>query len=159
MNRYMTFRSLFKTGKQKSRSTEVSDRHLAKVITASGLGDDESEAVASSPDLYAKVRTRIAAARIEPESGGYWLETLLLFKRTALVTAVMVLVIGAAALYFKMKQPVSPPGGTSQLALTGVPERADGITACSISARDECAISRSEVLATIVPHSEEEFER
>ncbi|MEJ7575810.1 MAG: hypothetical protein WKF74_02265 [Pyrinomonadaceae bacterium] len=60
-------------GKKNERSlNERLDRIGRAFVRASGLNDEEAESAASSPFLYARLRSRIAAERARREAGESW---------------------------------------------------------------------------------------
>src|SRR6185503_8404763 len=115
------------------------------VARDSGASDGEVERIASAPFFSARVRARIEAERKsrEAERGG-WLVTLLVAWRA--VAVLLVVTVAAAAAYWVSRAPASEPIGG---------RRSDDVSrvvaggTCALSATDECAISREEVLATL----------
>jgi hypothetical protein len=133
------------------------DRVAESVIGAAGLDEAESDGIASSPLLYSRLRARIEAERArrqEPVVG--WFAT---FKaaRLAIPALALVAVIAVASFWFSVtKNTVGAP--------PGVAREEDGyqlapVSACSLSATDECAISNEEVLATMFARQEGEEQR
>jgi hypothetical protein len=115
------------------------------VARGGGAGDNEVERIASAPFFNARVRARIEAERKsrEAERGG-WLVTLLVAWRA--VAVLLVVTVATAAAYWVSRTPDSrkPEARTSD----DVSRVVAGGT-CALSATDECAISREEVLATL----------
>jgi hypothetical protein len=110
-----------------------------------GASDSEVEQIASAPFFHARVRARIEAERKsrEAERGG-WLVTLLVAWRA--VAVLLVVTVATAAAYWISRAPaaheigVRPSDDVSRVVAGGT---------CALSATDECAISREEVLATL----------
>lgn len=115
------------------------------VARGGGAGNSEVERIASAPFFNARVRARIEAERKrrEVERGG-WLVTLLVAWRA--VAVLLVVTVGAAAAYWVTRAPAAheigarPGDDVSRVVAGGT---------CALSATDECAISREEVLATL----------
>lgn len=117
------------------------------VVRAGGISDEDTEAIASSPFLYARLRARIESDRrrdAEPRVG--WLATLLVARRAipALVL-VAALALGAFRLAETNSDIDSAPVGARNDNLNRV---VVGGT-CALSSTEECAISTEEVLATL----------
>ena len=111
-----------------------------------GASDDEVERIASAPFFNARVRARIDAERKrrgEVERGG-WLGTLLVAWRA--VAVLLVVTVATAAAYCVSRAPASQQIGAR--TSDDVSRVVAGGT-CALSATDECAISREEVLATL----------
>jgi hypothetical protein len=114
------------------------------VARGGGAGDNEVERIASAPFFNARVRARIEAERKsrEAERGG-WLVTLLVAWRA--VAVLLVVTVATAAAYWVSRAPAS-----QQIdARTSDISRVVAGGTCALSATDECAISREEVLATL----------
>jgi len=115
------------------------------VARGGGASDDEVERIASAPFFSARVRARIEAERKrrEVERGG-WLVTLLVAWRA--VAVLLVVTVATAAAYWASRAPVREQVGAR--TSDDVSRIVAGGT-CALSATDECAISREEVLATL----------
>lgn len=115
------------------------------VARGGGASDNEVERIASAPFFSARVRARIDAERKrrEVERGG-WLVTLLVAWRA--VAVLLVVTVAAAAAYWISRAPAAQQIDARTSA--GVSRVVAGGT-CALSATDECAISREEVLATL----------
>jgi len=144
--------------KKKNQShDELLDRVGKSVARASGISEDDVDQVASSPFLYARLRARIEAERkqqAEPDGG--WFATFKIARR-AISALALVAIAAVASLWFAAtKYTVSPsPGGVNvEINYSLTP-----ITACSLSATDECAISSEEVLATMFAEQEGKEEK
>ena len=144
--------------KKKNQShDELLDRVGKSVARASGISEDDVDQVASSPFLYARLRARIEAERkqqAEPDGG--WFATFKIARR-AIPALALVAIAAVLALWFAAtKYTVSPlPGGVNaEISYSLTP-----ITACSLSATDECAISSEEVLATMFAEQEGKEEK
>lgn len=115
------------------------------VVRRGGASDDEVERMASAPFFNARVRARIDAERKrrEVERGG-WLVTLLIAWRA--VAVLLVVTVATAAAYWVSRAPAARQ--SSARTSDDVSRVVAGGT-CALSATDECAISREEVLATL----------
>jgi hypothetical protein len=122
--------------------------HLGKsIVRAGGISDEETEAIASSPFSYARLRTRIEAERrlrADPRPGR--IITLPAARRA--IPALMLiaaLAVGAFWLTETNSAVVAPPVDARNDNLNRV---VIGGT-CALSSTEECAISTEEVLATL----------
>lgn len=115
------------------------------VARGSGASDSEVERIASAPFFNARVRARIDAERKrrEVERGG-WLVTLLIAWRAVVV--LLVVTVATAAAYWVSRTPASRQ---SSARTSDDLSRVVAGGTCALSATDECAISREEVLATL----------
>lgn len=144
--------------KKKNQShDELLDRIGKSVASASGLSESEADQVASSPFLYARLRARIEAERnkqAEPDIG--WFATFKIARR-AIPALALVAIAAVASLWFAAtKYTVSPPPGGASVEVS---YPLTPVTACSLSATDECAISSEEVLATMFAEQEGKEEK
>ena len=121
---------------------------LTKIVArAGGISEDDAARIGSSPFLHARLRARIESefqSRVPQGSG--WFATLLVASRAI---AVLLFVTIAAALAFwvtRANAPLLVPPASS--AVDDVSRVVTGGT-CALSATEECAISREEVLATL----------
>ena len=138
--------------KQKRTSDEHLDRMGQSVVRSGGITDEETEAVASSPFLYAKLRARIEAEsrrRAEPQAG--WYATLFVAGR-AIPALVLIAVVAFGAFWFTktsvradLPAAVLPGDDLYRVAVGGT---------CALSSTEECAISTEEVLATLFAEGE-----
>lgn len=130
---------------------QARDEHLDQVgkgvVRSGGISDDDAEAIAASPFLYARLRARIEAderRRAEPQAG--WFTTLSVAPRA--IPALVLIAIMALGVFWLTK-------ANSAVSLPAVDARNDNIDrvlvggACALSSTEECAISTEEVLATL----------
>src|SRR5262249_36431216 len=127
------------------------------VIRAGGVGEEQSNSIASSPLLLSRVRERIArdrTAALELESDesspGGWMLTLLVARRAIPALALLALV-SIVALWAVSKDRTAPIRASDPEF--AVKEVAIGGT-CALSNTAECAISNEEVLATMFGNGE-----
>src|ERR1700730_18233213 len=101
-----------------NRQIEESDRAGRLVLLAAARNDDEVEAAASSPFLFARVRTRIAEEQGRRGEAGDWL-SLLFVARRAIPAMALVAVIAAILTVWSI-QPTAPAAlfGLEEEALT-----------------------------------------
>jgi hypothetical protein len=127
------------------------------VVRAGGIGEGESDSVASSPLLFARVCDRIARDRTAAQeldrdeaSAAGWMLTLLVARR-AIPALALLAVISMIALWAASKDRIEPSGASDpefavkQVAIGGT---------CALSNTAECAISNEEVLATMFGNGE-----
>ena len=118
------------------------DRMGKTVVCAAGLNESESDAVASSPFLYARVRARIEAEKLQDRQSIPVLAMLYAWRALSAVAIVAIVAVST----FWINTPATPQ------AITG---RADNVNlvvtggTCALSNSAECAISTEEVLATL----------
>jgi hypothetical protein len=136
---------MFREKKNQSHD-EPLDR-LGKGITrASGVGEEGADQIASSPFLYAQLRARIEAERErKAEQGGGWFATFKVARR-AIPALALVAIAAVASLWFAATKYAAAERGGANVEVGYQPSP---VTACSLSATDECAISSEEVLATM----------
>ena len=139
----------------RKRQDEYLDRVGKSIVRSGGISDEETEVIASSPFLYARLRARIEAERKkndEPQAG--WFATIFVARR-AIPALMLVAILALSAFWFmKINQGASKPSADPRdynLARVAV-----GGT-CALSSTEECAISTEEVLATLF--AEEEVQR
>lgn len=116
-------------------------------MRAGGISDEDTEAIASSPFLYARLRARIEVERrrsAEPRVG--WLATLLATRR-AIPALVPIAALALGAFWLaETNSALDPPsvdarnGNLNRVVVGGT---------CALSSTEECAISTEEVLATL----------
>jgi hypothetical protein len=134
-----------------NRQIEESDRAGRLVLLAAARNDDEVEAAASSPFLFARVRTRIAEEQGWRGEAGNWL-SLLFVARRAIPAMALVAVIAAILTVWSI-QPTAPAAlfGLEEEALTDT--RDPGVEQ-TILARN--ALSRDEVFSLVVERNDRE---
>ena len=131
--------------RKKDQRDGALDRVGKTVIRAAGLNEFESDAVASSPFLYARVRARIEAEKRRDNLSVPMLAILYAWRAVSAVAIVAIVAVSA----FWMKTPAAP----APLQITS--GRADNVNlvatggTCALSNSAECAISTEEVLATL----------
>jgi len=121
------------------------DRVGKTVVRAAGLIESESDAVASSPFLYARIRARIEALEQRNKQSVPMLA--MLYAWRAVLAVAIVAIVAVSAFWIKTPAaPIAPPATTA---------RADNVNlvatggTCALSNSAECAISTEEVLATL----------
>lgn len=120
------------------------DRLSSEVIRASSLNEEEAESVVSSPFLYSRVRSGIAAEVSRREEKESWLSMLIVFWRA--VPAMALVAVFCLVLFLS-----SSSGGLATAGLTedGVPSAPDsGIERVVFAERQP--LSNDEVLTTIL---------
>jgi hypothetical protein len=121
------------------------DRAGSELVRAAGLSEFDSDAVASSPFLYARIRARIAE-RQRAEKGVPALAMLPIAWR-AVPALALVAIAALSALW--MTAPAAPVAAKPASAQPdNIKLIATGGT-CALSSSAECAISSEEVLATM----------
>lgn len=121
------------------------DRIGKTAVRAAGLNESESDAVASAPFLYARVRARIEAEKQRDKQSVPMLAMLYAWRAVSAVA--IVAIVSVSAFWIKTPgAPVTAPPNSS---------RADNVNlvaiggTCALSNSAECAISTEEVLATL----------
>ncbi len=140
----------------KKRNQELEerlDRIGGEVVRASAADETQTEAVASSPFLYTRLRSRIAAERARREEGESWLTMLRVAWRA--VPAMALAAIFAFALFWSASKGTQTPGSFSVESLLGT--RDAGIE--QVVFADRQPLSSDEVLATILSEDEREATR
>jgi anti-sigma-K factor RskA len=120
------------------------DRMGKTVIRAAGLTESESDAVAESPFLYARVRARIEAENRQDRQSLPVLAMLYAWRALSAVAIVAIVAVSA----FWIKTPAAPATPQAITGRSDVNLVATGGT-CALSNSAECAISTEEVLATL----------
>ena len=88
-------------GKKRNRETdERLDLLGSRVMRATALSDTETDALASSPFLYARLRARIKSERARREEGESWLAMLKVFWRA--VPAMALVAVFALVLFWSV---------------------------------------------------------
>lgn len=143
------------TGKNNKRELDERLDLLGRaVVRASAAnGAEAAEDVASSPFLYTRLRTRIAAERERREAGESWLTMLSVVWRSAPALALVALV--AFVLFWSASLNARPPGVLIDEALLNA--RDGGIEHVVFAERSP--LSSDEVLATILSDDEREASR
>lgn len=138
-------------GKKTQRELdERLDRLGRELVRASASDETEASAVASSPFLYARIRTRINAEAERREAGESWLVLLSAFWRSA--PAMALVAVFAFVLFWTASPSALTPGVLSEEALLGTGDA--GIEYVVFSERSP--LSQDEVLATIMNEDERE---
>lgn len=118
------------------------DRVSREVVRGGGIGDEQADAIAASPFLYARLRARIDA---DKQHGG-WLATFTLAWRTIPALAIVAMIAVGLLFFADAKPPaIAPPVVVPVQTSNGLAPA----TACSLSAGDGCAVSENDVLATL----------
>jgi hypothetical protein len=120
------------------------DRLSLEVVRASASNEDAAEAVASSPFLYARLRSRIEAERARLEEGDGWLSLLSVIWRAA--PAMATVTIFAFVLFWSSSMSNGSAGNLSVESLLGT--RDAGIE--QVVFAEGQPLSSDEVLATIL---------
>jgi hypothetical protein len=127
------------------------DRAGREVLRAAGLSEIESDAAASSPFLYGRIRARIDGEQQRVDRS---LPALVMLSNAwrAIPALALVALVAVSALW--VTTPAAPGGVLPAL------EQADDVKliaaggTCALSNDSECAISREEVLATMFREGE-----
>lgn len=139
--------------KRDHESDERLDRIGREIVRASASNETEAEAAASSPFLYARLRSRIAAEREKRESVDSWLAVLGIVWRAVPATALVA--IFALALFWSANMNNGSAGGFSVESLLDT--RDAGVE--HVVFADRQPLSSDEVLATILNEDEREAVR
>ena len=139
--------------KRDSGLDEQLDRFGRAVVRASASNEQEAEAAASSPFLYARLRSRIAAERERREAVDSWLTVLGIVWRAVPATALVA--IFALALFWSASISPGSAGGFSVESLLDT--RDAGVE--HVVFADRQPLSSDEVLATILNEDEREAAR
>ena len=141
-------------GKKKERGLdERLDRLGREIVRASASNEQEAEAAASSPFLYARLRSRINAERERREAGESWLAVLGVVWRAA--PAMALVTVFAFALFWFASLGARTTGSFSVDSLLDT--RDAGIE--QVVFADQLPLSSDEVLATILNEDERETAR
>ena len=139
---------------QKGETGERLERFGRMVVRASAANEAEAEAVAASPFLYARLRTRIAAEEERRAGGETWLALLGVVWRS--VPAMALVALFAFVLFWTSNfGTATAPGVLSDEALMDA--REDGIESVVFAERHP--LSSDDVLATILNADEREGSR
>lgn len=129
------------------------DRIGREVVRTSAADETEAERVASSPFLYARLRSRIQSERERREEGESWLTMLGVVWRA--VPAMALTAVFAFAMFWTASMGTQTPGSFSVESLLGA--RDAGIE--QVVFADRQPLSSDEVLATILNEDEREATR
>lgn len=141
-------------GKKRERGlNERLDRIGREAVRLSATNDVEAETVAASPFLYARIRARIEAERARREEGEGWFVLLGVVWRA--VPAMALMAIFAVSLFWFASAGAPSSGVFGDEALLGANDA--GIQRVVFA--DRRALSRDEVLATIINEDERETTR
>lgn len=129
------------------------DRVGREVVRASAANEREAESVASSPFLYARLRSRITAERVRREAGEGWPALLAVVWRAA--PAMALVTVFAFALFWSAS--LGARSTRSFSVETLLDARDAGVE--HVVFADRTALSSDEVLATILDEDESEASR
>ena len=133
---------MFRANRQ---NEDQSDRAGRLVLLAAARNDDEAEAAASSPFLFARVRARIAQEERRRQESGSWV-SLLLVSRRAIPVMALVAVLAAILTVWSMRPSAPSLGyGLEDEALTDT--RDPGVEQTILTRN---ALSRDEVFSIVV---------
>jgi hypothetical protein len=142
----------------KKKDREMDERLDAfgrAIVRASAANEEEAEAVASSPFLYTRLRSRINAERERVDGAGEsWLAMLLGFWRA--IPAMALVAIFAFSLFWSMNMGTQTTASLTDEALLGAP---DAEIERVVFADRQQSLSSDEVLATILSEEEREVNR
>lgn len=120
-----------------------------EIVRAAAANEDEAERVASSPFLYARVRTRVVAERARLDEADDWRAALRVFRRA--VTTVAVVTAIALALFISVLVGTTQGDARDEATLLG-----DGNTGVEqVVFADRSSLTSDEVLATIIEDDRE----
>jgi hypothetical protein len=125
------------------------DRLGLEILRASAANEDAAEAVAASPFLYARLRTRLAAERERLEEGERWLPLLGVVWRA--VPAMTMVTLFAFVLFWSTS--VGPRSAASLSVESLLGTREAGLE--QVVFADSQPLSSDEVLATIINEDEQ----
>ena len=124
---------------------EQLDRAGRLVLFAAARNDEETEAAASSPFLYTRLRSAIAEEQRRREETGTWLP-LLFVSRRAIPAMALIAVFSAILMLWSI--PASTPAGLFGLEDEALSDTRDPGVEQTILSRN--ALSRDEVLGIVV---------
>lgn len=120
-----------------------------EIVRVAAANEDEAERAASSPFLYARVRSRVAAERARLDEADDWRAALRVFRRA--VPTVAVVAALALALFFSVLFGTTQGDVRDEATLLG-----DGDTAVEqVVFADRSSLTSDEVLATIIEDDRE----
>ncbi|HKG13082.1 MAG TPA: hypothetical protein VKB12_07075 [Pyrinomonadaceae bacterium] len=120
-----------------------------EIVRASAANEDEAEAAASSPFLYARVRARVAAERARLDEADDWRAALRIFRRA--VPTVAVVAMMALALFVSVLLGTAQADARDEATLLG--ERDTGVEDVVFTGRS--TLTSDEVLETIIEDERE----
>lgn len=138
---------MFKTNSQRN---EELDRLGKVVLRSAAAREEDTEAAASSPFLFTRVRAAIAAEQRLQEEAGSWLSMILVARRA--IPAMALVAILAAVLTVWSAGPTlnGTPAQADEEALFGMPEA--GVEQTVLASR---GLSRDEVFNIVVDRNYE----
>jgi hypothetical protein len=139
---------MFRTNRQ---IEEESDRAGRLVLLAAARNHDETEAAASSPFLYTRLRARIAEEERRREEAGNWL-SLLFVARRAIPAMTLIAVLAAMLTVWSM--PPSDPAAWYRLDDVAFSDNRDPGVEQTILTRN--GLSRDEVFSLVVDRNDRE---
>jgi anti-sigma-K factor RskA len=120
-----------------------------EIVRAASANEDEADATASSPFLYARVRSRVAAERARLDEADDWRAALRVFRRA--VTTVAVVAALALVLFVSVLVGTTQGDAHDEATLLG-----DGNTGVEqVVFADRSSLTSDEVLATIIEDDRE----
>jgi hypothetical protein len=122
-----------------------------EIVLSSAADEDEAERAASSPFLYARLRTRVAQERARLDEADDWRAALRIVLRA--VPTVAVVAALALALFVSVLFGTTPGGGREYDEATLLGERDTGVE--HVVFTDRAALTSDEVLATIIDDERE----
>ena len=137
---------------ERERSKELDVRLDAlgrEIVRASAANEDEAEAAASSPFLYARIRSRVAEERARLDEADDWRAALRIFRRA--VPTVAVVAALALALFFSVLVGTTQADARDEATL--LDERDTGVE--QVVFADRSSLTSDEVLATIIEDDRE----
>lgn len=145
------------TGKKRDRrsSDERLERMGRAIVRASAMNDREAEAAATSPFLFARLRSRINAERERHEEGERWFALVGVVWRA--VPAMALMAIFAFALFLSTARPVTTRASAVFNDETLLGARDAGVERVVFA--DRQPLSSDEVLATILNGEDREASR
>lgn len=126
------------------------DRIGREIVCASATNEDEAEAAAASPFLYARLRSRIAAERGQREERESWLMMLKVVWRA--IPAMALVAVFAVVLFLSSNLGTRPSEALGDEALLDA-----GVEGVVFA--ESRAMSSDDVLATILNEDEQEASR
>jgi anti-sigma-K factor RskA len=139
--------------KRDRKREERLDRIGRRVLRASAANEHEAEAAASSPFLYARLRSRIDAERKRREEGERWFAVLGVVWRA--VPAMALVAAFAFALFLSVSRSTQARGSSIDEMLLGTRDA----SVEHVVFADRQPLSSDEVLATIMSGEEREVQR
>jgi hypothetical protein len=147
--------------KRENKKEKDLDQFGRMVVRASALSDSEAEEAVSSPFLLDRIRARIAEEQKSPARPDYGWEQMLLAARRVLPAMAAVAIIAVGLLLVAGMRAQSSPltGNVSDHPQLPGDFLMAPVAVCSLSNKEQCAISTNEVIATIVSNNKQEKER